>query len=350
MRLKETPEDFVVDEIATDGFVRSIEPHRDHPYLVVRVSKRDCAHFDLTRSVSRRFSIPESDLGIGGIKDRRAVTSQFVTLPNRERISSAFSDSSVIPIATDTGVATLELLGSSLRRMTIGAIFGNRFSIRAIVSEDERLGLDRIPRSVRVPNYFGSQRFGRNAENVALGYALVSGDFAFVRDTLLSRSSDDPLSFVRRISRKKRMLYVSAFQSAIFNAELVDRFRGGVLDSLEDPISGLTHVAMDRVYGECDFSDDIPIVSLGSPLTSFQESVLEKLSLSPRSFAIRQLPDIMFEPVVRASSIEVSFTSFELDKDLRVSFELPKGSYATVVLESVSSMASRISAKTSSGD
>lgn len=339
MRLKAEPEDFVVEEVPTKGFLDRVDDSIDHPFLVVRARKRDCAHFDLVRTITKRFGIPEAELGIGGIKDRRAVTEQLVTLKNVARIREPL-EAGIVDLEPQTGDASLELVGSSRRRMTIGTLFGNRFTILARdLTSEERASLQRnlMHHPLGVPNYFGRQRFGRNLENVELGYALLTQDFAFVRDTLLSSSEDDPLTFARRISRRKRMLYVSAFQSALFNAELIDRIQGGVIDRLSaqsDRVRVLASIANERVYAS-DYAlrDEIPIVSLGAELTDFQQRVLELLDLSARNFAIRSMPDLMFEPVTRASVIDVSFDDFSVDTDARLEFFLPKGSYATIVFE-----------------
>jgi len=342
MRLKTEPEDFIVEEIPTEGFERSMSQELEERYLVVWVRKRDCAHFDLVRSITKRFSLPESDVGIGGIKDRRAITTQLITLPNAVRIRNALREP--ITLATDTGEARLELLGSTPRRMTIGTLFANKFSIRAVLDEEDRAVIDkyRAGEELVMPNYFGSQRFGRNLENPSIGYALLRGDFTFVRDTLLSRSEDDPLSFVRRISRRKRMFYVSAFQSALFNVELIERIEPGAVKRIEETpfderINTIAQIADERVYtDEYGFCDPISIVSLGAELTTVQERLLMLLDLSERSFAIRQLPDIMFEPVKRASLVRTELERFGSEGDeLFVSFTLPKGSYATVLLESL---------------
>lgn len=341
MRLKVEPEDFIVDEVATKGFSESIANDHTHPFLVVRARKRDCAHFDLIRTITQRFKVPEEEVGVGGIKDRRAITSQLVTLKNIERVRAPL-EAGIVELEPQTGSASLELIGSSRRRMTIGSIFGNRFTIVAReLSKAEHDTLASLPDELRVPNYFGRQRFGRNLENVELGYALLTQDFTFVRDTLLSSSQDDPLSFARRISRRKRMLYVSAFQSALFNAELIDRIEGGVLDRLalspqDERVRTLASIADGRVYKESyAFEDDIPIVSLGSRTTDFASRALDLLDLSPRSFAIRSMSDIMFEPVERASVVPVPIDENVIDETAKLSFFLPKGSYATVVFEQI---------------
>ncbi|MFT4308061.1 MAG: tRNA pseudouridine(13) synthase TruD [Candidatus Woesearchaeota archaeon] len=375
MNLKAQPEDFVVEEIPTEGFERSMKRDFSERYLVVRACKRDCAHFDLVRAITKRFVLPESDVGIGGIKDRRAITTQLLTLPNAVRIRDSFvgpsedqnsdspsqpkhsarttvrdaaksdaeSEPLIIALPTMTGEATLELLGSTPRRMTIGTLYANRFVIRATITDDERAVLSRYREEgeALVPNYFGSQRFGRNRENPSIGYALLRGDYEFVRDTLLSNSDEDPLSFVRRISRRKRMFYISAFQSALYNVELIEHIEPGVIGRLEaapndERIGALARLADERVYASrYDLPDTIPIVSLGAEPNETQERLLQMLDISPRSFAIRQMPDLMFEPVERASLVRVVFERFELDDELVVSFTLPKGSYATVVLEAL---------------
>lgn len=381
MRLKTRPEDFVVEEIPTEGFERAMKTECSERYLVVRARKRDCAHFDLVRAITKRFGLPESDVGIGGIKDRRAITTQLLTLPNAVRIRDAFNTPSedpktdptnqpdhgpqttthaaksnamnelrTIALATTTGEATLELLGSTPRRMTIGTLYANRFVIRAAIEDDERAVLSRYREEgkIVVPNYFGSQRFGRNRENPSIGYALLRGDYAFVRDTLLSNSDEDPLTFVRRISRRKRMFYISAFQSALYNVELIEHIEPGALGRLEaappgERVGVLARLADERVYASrYDLPDTIPIVSLGAEPTEIQERLMRTLDISPRSFAIRQMPDLMFEPVERVSLVRVVFERFELNNgELVVSFTLPKGSYATVVLEALTRPRSR---------
>ncbi|MGH7130125.1 MAG: tRNA pseudouridine(13) synthase TruD, partial [Planctomycetaceae bacterium] len=74
-RIKERPEDFVVEEIP------AYEPSGQGEHLFLWIEKRGVAAEQLTRHLARTLGISTGDIGTAGLKDRQAVTRQFVSVP-----------------------------------------------------------------------------------------------------------------------------------------------------------------------------------------------------------------------------------------------------------------------------
>lgn len=164
-RLRQTPEDFVVDEDL--GYVASGQG--EHVWL--RVRKRLHNTHDVARALARHAGVPQRDIGYAGLKDRNAVTTQVFTvhLPGCE---GPDWQSLSLP-----GVELLEI-DRHHRKVRRGALRGNRFTIRITGSQGARSAVeDRLQRlaSEGVPNYFGSQRFGRGGQNLVRFEALRQG-------------------------------------------------------------------------------------------------------------------------------------------------------------------------------
>src|SRR4051812_2173058 len=76
-QLKVRPEDFVVEEIP------AYEPSGSGEHLYLWIEKRDLPHDLLLRRLSKTLDVSPNDIGTAGIKDRRAVTRQYVSVPNK---------------------------------------------------------------------------------------------------------------------------------------------------------------------------------------------------------------------------------------------------------------------------
>src|SRR3954463_12491354 len=76
-RIKHAPEDFEVEEIP------AYEPSGNGDFLFLWVEKRDMGAEYFTRQVARRLGIPPGEVGTAGLKDRRAVTRQWVSVPHQ---------------------------------------------------------------------------------------------------------------------------------------------------------------------------------------------------------------------------------------------------------------------------
>lgn len=190
--------DFVVDEridmdAADDG--------GEHLWLRVRKRGENTEH--VAGLLARAAGIRERDVGYAGRKDRHALTTQWFSLWLAGRSDPRF----------DGLPDSVQILESRRRRrkLGIGGLRANDFHIRLRDFSGDRPLLDRRLAEIAtrgVPNYFGAQRFGRDAGNLLLAGEWFEGRRE-VRD------------------RKRRGLLLSAARAAIFNAVLAERVRDG---------------------------------------------------------------------------------------------------------------------------
>ena len=88
----------------------------------------------------------------------------------------------------------------------------------------------------------------------------------------------------------------------------------------------------------------LPVIGFGSTLDEPAERMLKNHALNQRSFIFRQLPGLSVEGTVRDAFVQVKdFKLNGLKKDelnagfekTKISFFLPKGSYATIVVKAL---------------
>lgn len=196
--LRAVPEDFVVEEDL--GFA----PDGDGAHLLLKVRKRNANTGWVAQELARALGCPVRDVGFAGLKDRRAVAVQWFSLPATPRSIAAAPD------LENLEFVVLEA-HRHRRKLPRGALAGNAFTVRIrdYSGSDEALRerCELIATS-GVPNYFGPQRFGRDAANLArlLSFATPA----------TARRSGRPDGFV-----------LSAARSLIFNAVLGERVRRG---------------------------------------------------------------------------------------------------------------------------
>lgn len=322
-RIKDRPADFVVEEVP------AYLPAGEGAHLFLWVEKRDCSGGDLLRRLAAVLGIPAGDIGYAGTKDRRAVTRQWLSVPEScERRVSA-------------GVALegIRVLGVTRHRnkLRLGHLQGNWFRILLRGADPTSVpDLHRTAEAlmrVGFPNFFGMQRFGRRGESIALGLDLIA-----------ARSLDDPA--FRRVGRFERRMALSAVQAALFNLVLLGRIARGldrtVLagDVLARADSGglFEAEAPEVEQARLDAGEVVltgPVFGHKSRLASgepgaIERAVLGEAGLDPWSFrAFTSLARGTRRPFhVRPEDVRV-----EGDPDgIVVSFFLPKGTYASVML------------------
>jgi len=383
--LREKPEDFRVDELPKYAACGEGE----HVYF--RVKKRGLATFEAVRRIARDLKVPERHIGYAGLKDARAVTTQWM---------SALG-------TTPEAVAALGFRNMEVdspkrhgNRLKIGHLLGNRFRLR--VRQVDRSAADRAGAILDVlirrgvPNYFGQQRFGIRQDGHIIGEALLRRDYdGFVR-TLLGGRTDlesderlrasrehfdagriqqayDAMPLSRRTEKKalhallrfdgdteracfavpKRMrqMYASAFQSALFNKIVAARLQD--LDSIEAGDLAFLHHnrAAFRVEAEhlererrrvaaFEISVSGPIfgtrVDLAEgPAAELEARTLAESGLDTDSFRASgglRLKGLRRPLRTPLRNVEI----FQEDPEvLRVDFDLPSGCFATSVMREV---------------
>jgi tRNA pseudouridine13 synthase len=314
----EDPEDFVVDEVP----LYAASGQGDHWY--VRLRKRGATTIELRGAIAEAAGVSAGDVGYAGMKDKHAVTTQWLSVPvPRARPPESW----VLP----EGMTLLEV-SRHANKLRIGHLEGNTFRIRLVdvgANAGEKLArfFERLE-AQGLTNHFGSQRFGSGQQN------LDSALFALRRGRLGPRAG----------TRGKFL--ASVIQSEIFNryamarTELgrgqllvgdVVRFRDGrVVFTVED-----AEREQERL-GRGELRLTGPMVgpkmkqSTGEPLRLELEAIasvgLDEAGLRALArWAPGTRRDLLLWPAGLAAEPAP-------DGSVTVSFSLPAGAYASLVI------------------
>ena len=326
--LRSADEDFVVDEEP------AYLPSGTGDHVFVRIEKRGLTTPQAVRAIAAALGVPDRDVGVAGMKDRRAVTTQWLSLP---------------PPVTPEAARALELPDVRIleaarhpHKLRTGHVRANRFRIRVrslpagaapeLAARASEI-LDRLAAPPGAPNWYGEQRFGRDGDNAARGRELVAG--------------------ARRPGRDRRMdrLMVSALQSELFNAWLAARVAdglyrrvlagdvlhkrgGGLFDCTEPEVDEARLLAGEVVATGPMFGDRMRRPAGGTPAAEREAAILDAAGLPRDGFArVRALA----EGTRRDAAIPLGEPSVATADDgtLEVAFTLPGGAYATVVMREI---------------
>ena len=325
--IKAEPEDFVVEEIP------AYEPCGQGEHLFLWIEKRNVTADGLVRHVAHTLGVDPREIGTAGLKDTRAVTRQYVSVPARAEAAVSTIDTA------DIKVLRAARHGNKLKT---GHARGNRFEVRvrgagAEAAAQARLVLEALA-TRGVPNYFGPQRFGRGGETLAAGLTVLRGE----RSSLIGRAPPGRRGFLLRLA-------ISSTQSAVFNHYLATRMADGLLHTVlageimqvvasggpfwvDDvareqarfaarevvPAGPIFGPKMRDARGEAAAREAAALTACG--LTRDQFANLGKNALGTRRANVVFLEQIAVTE--RADGFELRFA-------------LPRGSYATVVLREV---------------
>jgi tRNA pseudouridine13 synthase len=328
-RIKHAPEDFEVEEIP------AYDPCGSGDFLFLWVEKRDMGAEYFTRQIARRLGISSSEVGTAGLKDRHAVTRQMVSVPAgvADRISQIEGD----------GIRILKV-SRHTNKLRPGHLRGNRFHILVRDVDNgagERLQpiLERVRRD-GLANFYGAQRFGREGETVQLGMALLRGDKAPANAAGRPQNLRNP--FLRKLA-------LSAAQSAVFNIYLARRLADGLMRTVvagdvmcKWPAGGM-FVAEDLAQEQARF-DRREIVHAGpifgrktfaaaGEAAEREAATLADAGLNPTAFhGFGKL----LSGTRRHNVIYIDDLAGAMEPEgVRLTFTLPAGSYATVLLGEV---------------
>ena len=317
-------EDFVVEEVPLYA------PSGSGSYVYVLVEKTNLTTRDVVLRLARA-GVRERDIGVAGLKDKQAVTRQWLSVPRRyER---------VLAEVEGEGVRVLEVTRHT-NKLGMGHLAGNRFSVRvrhvpAGGFERARLIVGHLLRD-GVPNYFGPQRFGRFGRNAIDGYRTSQGE-------------DVPGGH-----RLKRF-FVSALQSLVFNHLLSERIEQGLFTSVvtgdwakKHDTGGVFQVedaALETLrVGRKEISATFPLFGKKvrfshADAAEREQRTLDKLGLrwfdftmlrGDRRFSRVFIQDVSVEPVHDLNPNDNTNA-----EDYVLSFTLPRSAFATSVLREI---------------
>ena len=286
-------------------------------FLILKIKKQNCDTWELIDRLSKFLGVYSSDIGYAGLKDKRATTIQYISIPKKYQKEIKNFKSKKI-----------EILDSVLhnKKLNIGDLKGNRFKINLHELELEELfHIEKLLKFVSkngFPNYFGYQRFGKDVvDNLAKAKDVVYGE-ELVKDKKLSK------------------MLVAAYQSSFFNAWLVERLK--LSKDYFDLIDGdiFLDLEKDKIF--------TPKAITANILNDFKNSKITPTGLLPgrkvfkamgKARQIEEKYDDLYvqEKGYRREAIvfprEISCKYDAANKVCTLDFILPKGSYATVLVE-----------------
>jgi tRNA pseudouridine13 synthase len=384
MKLKRLPEDFHVEELCT------VSPRPQGRFTLYRLTKRGLGTLEAVEAIARRWNVASRRISFGGLKDRHAVTVQYLTIlggpPRPVRQSNV----------------ELEPLGYLPHPYGPQNFRGNRF--RVVVRDLDRKHADlaaaRLESVSRdgLPNYFDDQRFGSVGHSSQfIAQAWLAGDYeqalrlalaepnAFDRSGAkaqkavlrqwwgqwpqakahLERSStrsivtylvDHPTDYrgaFVRLKRELRSLYFSAFQSHLWNLVL----SGWIERNIDAESRAMVDLKVARLAFPHDLrlsertllhATTLPLPSARSPLPegtlgALMLEVLAPFGLSWQALRVKHQKDVFLSKGTRAAMIVPGNLSFTERGDtihhgrlaLELTFELGKGSYATILIKRI---------------
>jgi tRNA pseudouridine13 synthase len=301
--LRATIDDFVVEELP------AYTPCGDGDHVYAWIEKRGLSTFQVVETLARTLDVRPADIGTAGLKDRHAVTRQFLSFPppvTPERVRALVLE----------GVDILEV-DRHRNKLRTGHLRGNRFRIRVRggqvgAAAAARAIVDRLAEAPGSPNWFGDQRFGARGDNHEVGRALVTG-----------------AALARPPRGRQRRLYISAFQSHLFNQYLSRRIRE---HRYRQPLAGdllRGAVATGPIFGH-KMRGPEPDSEAGR----WEASILDEAAVTVGDFArVGKLAEGTRRPI--AVALEAPEVIALGDREFEIRFALPAGAYATSVLREI---------------
>lgn len=312
---KMVPEDFRVDELFSTQFTGVGE------HILLHIEKRGLTTEEVVISLARLINKPAKLISYAGLKDRHALTTQWLSVH--------------APGETIEGIEYIEAPGWKVlqavrhnKKLKPGFLLGNRFSItlRNIIHvEDLITRIERVKHS-GVPNYFGEQRFGREAGNLFKAQSLLL-EGKKVKDRFL------------------RGMYYSAARSWLYNLVLGTRVKesnwniplaGDVMQLTGSNSIFVIDEVTDELLNRVNEQDVAP----ASPLPGKSKNLVkgEALQIIQGVYNdwlawLAALEKEGLEEAWRSNVLLPENLEYSIEEDrAHLTFSLPAGAYATVVL------------------
>ncbi len=378
-RIKQRIEDFVVEEMPLQKSAEVNGKIEADEYIVFSLEKFNWDTNQILKLIAKKLHVAADRFRIAGTKDKRALTRQRVSLWDPDRkLEETLKEVRI----KDIKIYNIKR-GDKLR---LGELEGNKFeiTIRDIVLKEEeiRSRLDALfdEMKIGIPNVFGPQRFGETRPvTSAVGKEMLKSNFEravkiYLADYFeaepedarkarrylsenwnISGFSKSTELFPYRLKNERSMLFYLQEHPKDFGGalrRLPKRLRKMFLNAYQSEIWNIVaeeHYSQER--GKKEISNmKIPLVGYDTELDEGDAihkkiiNLLKKDKIRLADFAMRGMPELRCNGSERRlllfpknmKLIEVSDDEFNAGKKAaQISFSLPAGSYATVVLKEI---------------
>jgi tRNA pseudouridine13 synthase len=352
--VKKKPEDFIVEEIHDKGVctvdytpwqrIKDIMPIRKKKFLHFTLVKRDLTTQRAVALVAKALRISKHRLSYAGIKDRVAITGQRVSIEKGDHNQLRTLSSKVLSVKD---------YSYTEERTYPGHLIGNRFTVTI---KDIPKKKDEIQFSLRrfeerskngIRNYFGEQRFGSRQNNHTIGKHILKDEYREAVEVFLFGNPLEGETW-REFVRDNWGKWQDALR--VFPNEF--RFERSIIQGLKNGRSFRKVLKQLTIFKLFVHSYQSYVFNR---LLEETENVPETLPLIGKDTVVDEnIAKILEEDGVRAEYFSFKGTSRKsvfVPKDFKVlavddsvckiRFSLPKGTYATVLLNELNSTRSR---------
>jgi len=288
-------------------------------FIIAKIKKKTLGTWDLMDALARGLRVYENELGYAGLKDKNATTTQYISIPRKYAKDLQKFRHPKIEIQETFLHST---------KLNIGDLEGNSFEINLHDVKQEDVGkIEKLLKEISkigMPNYFGFQRFGIDgAENLEKARKYIYDDL-IIKD------------------RKLAKMLIAQYQSDFFNKWLVRRLK--LSKENFEALSGdvFRVYSSDKYFTPKNLSDDM--------LKDFENKKIVPTGLLPGRKAFRSMykareieekydDNYIQEKGFRRDALvypkDISVKYNKQTSKCKLKFTLPKGSYATVLIENI---------------
>lgn len=179
--MRKNPEDFYVKEVINDEFIQRYNSSSGG-YLLYILEKRELTTFESIKHVSKMLKINARNISYLGLKDKDAVTEQYIAIKSEKKD---------LPVNLETDKIKLRLVGRYIKGLSKDYLEGNFFKVilRNIRDHDALIKIERFKELVSkygFANFYGYQRFGTTRPvNHKVGFHLLRGEYEYAIKTLI---------------------------------------------------------------------------------------------------------------------------------------------------------------------
>ncbi len=319
--LKAEPSHFFVSETL------SFTPKGEGEHFLVRIRKKGENTQYVANELAKACGVSSKEVSWAGLKDRHAITEQWfsVHLPGK-------SDPDLTQfVENHEGVEAILASTRHDKKLRPGDLIANDFKLilSALKNTDTLEARLEAIKSQGIPNYFGSQRFGREGNNLVMARKWGQNKLR-VKD------------------KNKRSFYLSAARSYLFNLVLDARIKekllqrpleGDLLINLQKETLLVEDIEQAKALLACDGKTDKKWL-ISAPLTGDNALPTTADAEAFEQSIINQEPDLL--AIIRANRMQHDRRPLLLmpkkmnwqikEDELTLSFSLPAGSFATALV------------------
>ncbi len=312
MQFKLKPEDFIVKESCN----LKLKDTGKYGYFLLK--KRNYTTTKAIDIICKVLRISKDKVNYSGLKDKNSISEQYISVYSYNKGKFEWKIEGL----------SIKFIGYGSERINLGFSESNSFVIIVReINERKKLNCDFLE------NYFDEQRFGKENLNIKVGKSLIKKNFGKACEILgLDAKNNDFIGALRSINKKILRLYIHSYQSYLFNQALKEYIKSKSKESYTKngflfSKSRLNNIKIPLINFNTKFNDKL--------IEKIYLKILKKERVDKKDFLIREMPELI--------SLSVERDAFVLVKDFKydyrnkseciISFTLPKGTYATVLIK-----------------